>query len=116
MFYDGQGFLIPDRLSAQTVRQLSGARICVAAGTPSESNLTTYFRAHMLELRKVLMETAQVEAALSSGRCDAFTADVSELGALRSVMRKPEAFSILPDRISKEPLAAAVRAVSLAAG
>jgi general L-amino acid transport system substrate-binding protein len=114
MFYDGQGFLLPDRFSAQTVRQLAGARICVVAGTPNESNLTVYFRARTLQLQKVLlMETAQVDAAFSSGRCDAFTADISELGALRSLMRKPESFRILPERISREPLAQLVRDTDL---
>ena len=46
MFYDGQGFLVPARLPAQKVRQLSNARICVVAGGLNESNLTTYFRSH----------------------------------------------------------------------
>src|SRR3954468_11299052 len=43
MFYDGQGFLLPSRFRAQTVRQLSNARICVVAGGLNESNLTTFF-------------------------------------------------------------------------
>jgi general L-amino acid transport system substrate-binding protein len=112
-FYDGQGFLIPGRSPAQTVRQLSGSRICVVAGTPSESNLTTYFRARKLQLQKVLTEITQVEDGFSSGRCDAFTADVSELGSLRSDMQKPDAFRILPERISREPLAQVVRETDL---
>jgi general L-amino acid transport system substrate-binding protein len=109
MFYDGQGFLVPARLPAQRVRQLSNARICVVAGGLSESNLTTYFRSHNFALRKILIQTGQVEAALSAGRCDAFTADVSELGSLRSGTAKPDTFRILSERISKEPLAQVVR-------
>jgi general L-amino acid transport system substrate-binding protein len=113
MFYDGQGFLVPARLAAQTVRQLSNARICVVAGGLSEANLTTYFRSHNLTLRKILIQTAQLEAELSAGRCDAFTADVSELGSLRSEMRKPDSFRIVPEQISKEPLAQLVRATDV---
>ena len=109
MFYDGQGFLVPARLPAQKVRQLSNARICVVAGGLNESTLTTYFRLHALALRKVLIQTAQLEAEFSAGRCDAFTADVSELASLRSAMRKPDDFRILPEQISKEPLAQLVR-------
>lgn len=109
MFYDGQSFLVPAGLPAQEVSQLSNARICVVAGGLSESNLTTYFRSHNLALRKVLIQARQLEAELSAGRCDAFTADVSELGSLRSTMGKPDTFRILSERISKEPLAQVVR-------
>jgi general L-amino acid transport system substrate-binding protein len=108
-FYDGQGFLVPARFPAQKVRQLSNARICVVAGGLSESNLTIYFRSHNLALRKILIQTGQAEAALSAGRCDAFTADVSELGSLRSGTAKPDTFRILSEQISKEPLAQVVR-------
>jgi general L-amino acid transport system substrate-binding protein len=109
IFYDGQGFLVPARLQAQTVRQLSNARVCVVPGGLSESHLTTYFRLHELTLRKVLIQTSQVEEEFLAGRCDAFTADVSELGSLRSMMRKPGEFRILAEQISKEPLAQLVR-------
>jgi general L-amino acid transport system substrate-binding protein len=113
MFYDGQGFLVPARLPAQQVRQLSNVRLCVVAGGSSESNLTTYFRLHKLTLEKRLIQPSQAEAELSAGRCDAFTADVSELGSLRSGMRKPGDFRILPEQISKEPLAQLVRRTDL---
>jgi len=113
MFYDGQGFLVPARLPAQKVRQLANARICVVAGGLSESNLTTDFRSHSLALRKILIQIGQVEAAFSAGRCDAFTADVSELGSLRSGTAKPDTFRILSEQISKEPLAQVVRAADV---
>jgi general L-amino acid transport system substrate-binding protein len=113
MFYDGQGFLVPAGLPAQKVRQLSNARICVVAGGLSESNLTTYFRLHNLALKKILIQAVQLERELSAGRCDAFTADISELGSLRSLMQKPDAYRILPEQISKEPLAQLVRATDV---
>jgi len=112
-FYDGQGFLVPARLPVQQVRELSNVRLCVVAGGLSESNLTGYFRSHKLTLQKRLIQPAQVEAELSAGRCDAFTADVSELGSLRSGMRRPGDFRILPEQISKEPLAQLVRAADV---
>jgi general L-amino acid transport system substrate-binding protein len=109
VFYDGQGFLVPAKHPAQQVRQLSNLRLCVVAGGLSESNLTTYFRTHKLTLQKRLIQSGQLEAELSAGRCDAFTADVSELGSLRSGMRKPGDFRILAEQISREPLAQLVR-------
>ena len=45
-----------------------------------------------------------------ANRCAAYTADVSELGAIRARMQRPGDWDILPDRISQEPLAQLVRA------
>jgi general L-amino acid transport system substrate-binding protein len=113
MFYDGQGFLVPARLGIKALRQLSDRRICVVAGGLSESNLTRYFRFHRLTLRKILIHPpsggASLDGEFSAGRCDGFTADLSELGSLRSGMRKPDDFRILDEQISKEPLAQLVR-------
>ena len=109
MFYDGQGFLVPASLPAQQVRQLSNAPICVVSSGLHESNLTIYFRLHKLTLQKRLIQSSQAEAELSAGRCGAFTADVSELGSLRSAMRNPGGFRILAEQISREPLAQLVR-------
>jgi general L-amino acid transport system substrate-binding protein len=113
MFYDGQGFLVPAKFPAQQIRQLSDTPVCVVAGALSESNLTIYFRSRQLTLQKRLIQASQVEAELTAGRCAAFTADVSELGSLLSAMQKPSDFRILPEQISREPLAQLVRSTDV---
>ena len=50
-----------------------------------------------------------VVKAYESGKCDTLTADVSQLYALRLNLAKPGDHIILPDVISKEPLAPVVR-------
>jgi general L-amino acid transport system substrate-binding protein len=115
MFFDGQGFLLPAKLGVHALTGLSGLPICVVAGGLSESNLTRYFRSHKLTLRKILIRSAVplgggfLDGELSAGRCSAFTADLSELGSLRSGMRRPDDFRILDEQISREPLAQLVR-------
>ena len=110
MFYDGQGFLVPRQGSIRNVRQLSNQPICVTAGGENEFNLNTYFKLHNLVLKKVLLRSLdQAGAELSARRCAAFSADLSELGSVRSRMRDGKQFEILPEHISKEPLAQAVR-------
>lgn len=109
MFYDGQGFLVPQD-GIRTVRQLSNQPICVVPGGENEFNLTTYFKLHNLGLKKVLLRSLDlVEAELVAGRCRAFTADVSMLASVRSTMRDGKRFEILSEQISKEPLAQVVR-------
>ena len=111
-FYDGQGFLVSKTLNASDPRKLGGVEICVAGGTNFEFNTGVYFREHGLELKKIVLESSnadEIAAALASGRCRAYTADVSELGAIRSKLPRPADFEILPEQISREPLAPLVR-------
>ena len=58
----------------------------------------------------VIEKLDEVENAFFSGRCDAYTTDRSGLAATRaSKAANPDDYVILPDIISKEPLAPAVR-------
>ena len=111
-FYDGQGFLVSKQLKAKTLRQLAGAELCVAGGTNFEFNVTSYFAQRKIELKKVVLESGSIPMALEAltqGRCRAYTADVSELAAIRSRLPRPRDFDILADRISREPVAPLVR-------
>ena len=110
MFYDGQGFLVSRGDLIRNVRQLSNRPICVMPGGENEFNLNGYFKLHNLVLKKVLLRSLdQAATELSARHCVAFSADVSELGSVRSTMRDGKQFDILPENISKEPLAQVVR-------
>ena len=109
-FYDGQGFLVPGHLDVDHAAQLAGAPVCVAEGSEHDVTLTAYFRRHQIALDKVAVaDGAAGGRALSEGRCQALSADVSELASVRSAMEDPRGFRILADRISREPLAQLVR-------
>jgi general L-amino acid transport system substrate-binding protein len=109
-YYDGQGFLAPRTLGLASAEELSGARICVQAGTASETNLAEFFQARGLKYKPVLAASeAQARSLYEGGGCDVFTADVSALAGSRSVLSNPGAHVILPDVISKEPLGPVVR-------
>ncbi|MBI5119782.1 MAG: amino acid ABC transporter substrate-binding protein [Rhodospirillales bacterium] len=111
-FYDGQGFLISKKLSkVKSAKDLKGATICVLPGTTTELNLTDYFRANKMNFKPVVIEKQdELAAAFFAGRCDAITSDSSQLASIRSAQApKPEDYTLLPDLISKEPFAPAVR-------
>jgi general L-amino acid transport system substrate-binding protein len=112
-FYDGQGFLVPKAMGATSARQLGGVDLCVAGGTTFESNAAAYFEAQKLAFKKVALGSPyafdEIAQAIGAGRCRAYTADVSELGAVRSRLPRPAAFDILPEQIAREPLAPLVR-------
>ncbi|WP_421997512.1 amino acid ABC transporter substrate-binding protein [Reyranella sp.] len=113
-YYDGQGFMVPKKLGVKSAKELDGATVCVAPGTTTELNLADYFRANKMNFKPVVIEKAdEIRAAFFSGRCDVYTTDSSALAAVR-VANVPapltqDDFVILPEIISKEPLAPAVR-------
>ena len=109
-FYDGQGFLVPGRLQADHAAELAGVPVCVAEGSEHDVTLTAYFRRHQIALDRVpVVDGPAGGRALAEGRCQAFSADVSELASIRSTMKDPRSLRILADRISQEPLAQLVR-------
>ena len=109
-FYDGQGFLVPKNLGIKSAKELEGATVCVLPGTTTEMNAADFFRKNNMKWKPVVIEqTAELSKAFFAGRCDCLTSDASQLAAHRSVATNPDDYIILPEIISKEPLAPVVR-------
>ncbi len=109
-YYDGEGFMVPRARNIDSALQLEGSKVCVQSGTTTELNLADYFRANNMKYEGMKFGNLDdVIKAYDSGKCDVFTADVSQLHALRLNLSKPDDHVILPDVISKEPLAPVVR-------
>jgi general L-amino acid transport system substrate-binding protein len=109
-YYDGQGFLIPKKLGVKSAKELKGATVCVLPGTTTEMNAADFFRRNKMQWKPVVIEqTAELSKAFFAGRCDTLTSDASQLAAHRSVAPNPDDYIILPEIISKEPLAPVVR-------
>ena len=109
-YYDGQGFLVPKALGVKSAKELDGAAVCVLPGTTTELNVADYFRANGMKMKPVVIEnTAELAKTFFAGRCDCLTSDASQLAGTRAVAPNPDDYVILPEIISKEPLAPAVR-------
>ncbi|WP_426217787.1 amino acid ABC transporter substrate-binding protein [Pseudomonas sp. DWRC2-2] len=110
-YYDGQGFMVPKSLGVTSAKNLDGATICVQPGSTSEVNVANYFRTHNITFKPLVIEKMdEIENAYFSGRCDVYTGDTSSLAAsMVAKAKNPDDHIILPELISKEPLAPAVR-------
>ncbi|AWK87023.1 amino acid ABC transporter substrate-binding protein [Azospirillum thermophilum] len=110
-YYDGQGFMVNKKLGVKSAKELNGATVCVQSGTTTELNLADYFRTNGMSYTPVVIENNdEVNAAYFAGRCDVLTTDVSGLAGTRAAVAPvPDDHVILPEVISKEPLAPAVR-------
>lgn len=109
-YIDGQGFMVPKKYKIDSAKKLNGATICVQTGTSSEKNLADFARANNIKYKPVVFSTTEAtQGAFISGRCQAYTTDRSDLAGARLRAKNPNDYVILPDTISKEPLAMAVR-------
>ena len=115
-FYDGQGMLVnlDAHPGASSVMILDGATVCVGIGTTTEGNLADYFQVNNLEYTAV--NSADADAAKTSFTnqdCSAWTGDMSAMVAQKYGMEQGDGqeftMAIMPELMSKEPLAAATR-------
>jgi general L-amino acid transport system substrate-binding protein len=109
-YHDGQGFMVAKLSGVTSVFNMSQASICFVSGTTTQANVDDFFREKEMAFTAQTFGTiAEAVAAYQEGKCDAYTADQSQLYAVRLKLAKPEEHIILPEVISKEPLGPAVR-------
>ena len=115
-FYDGQGMLVnlDAHPGADSVMDLDGATVCVGIGTTTEGNLADYFQVNNLEYTAVNSADADAaKASFTNQECSAWTGDMSAMVAQKYGMEQGDGQSftmgIMPELMSKEPLAAATR-------
>ncbi len=109
-YYDGEGFMVRKSRNVESGLELGDSKVCVQSGTTTQLNLADYFRANNIKYQEVnFPKVDDVIKAYDDGKCDVLTTDVSQLYAMRLRLTKPIDHVILPDVISKEPLAPVVR-------
>ena len=109
-YYDGQGFIVRKDMGVESIYDLDGAVFCTSAGTTTELNISSFFRANDMKMQLITFERADEGVrAYDAGRCDVYTTDQSGLAAHRTSLSDPDAHVVLPDVISKEPLGPVVR-------
>lgn len=109
-FYDGQGFTVRADSGITSALELAGAKVCVTAGTTTELNLTDFSRTNDMNISNVTFEDYNVrDDTYLNGGCDAVTGDKSSMAGNIASFPVPGDHIILPETLSKEPLAPAVR-------
>ena len=109
IFHSGQGFAVRKDSGYNSTSDMGDATICVQTGTTTEQNVAEHFTDSGLTYDLLGGLSSDVADAFFSGRCDVLTADASDLAARIAVRHDGEDYKILPQIISREPLAPAVR-------
>jgi len=108
VFYDGQGVMVPNSSGVKSLKDLAGKPICVESGTTTELNLADRMREIKAAYTPLKFQTGdQTYAAYLEDRCVAVTSDRSQLAGKRTSFPDPEAHTLLPEVLSKEPLSPA---------
>ncbi len=109
-FYAGQGFLVRKALGVAKAADLQGATICTVTGATLELNIADFARSTGAKIGTLLFDKAEEAiAAMEAGRCDGYTDDSGSLAGMRSTLKVPADWMVLPDLISKEPLGIHIR-------
>ncbi|TCT08671.1 transporter substrate-binding domain-containing protein [Paralcaligenes ureilyticus] len=111
-FYDGTGVLVKKADKIAHIADLNGGTICTTQGSTTEAVWADYIKSHKWEKTTQVLTYQDLDklfAALNGGRCNAMTTDKSALVGWKGNAPKPDDFDILPETISKEPLAGFVR-------
>jgi general L-amino acid transport system substrate-binding protein len=112
ILWDGVGFLVLAGSPVQRARQLSGKKVCFLAETTVEDSVRSWFtRAHLDFVPFPFQEEGEMEAAFATGNCGSLAGDRTRLAETRvALARRINGARLLPETISQDPLAAAVRA------
>jgi len=106
VFYDGQGVMVRRDSGIESFADLQGKSVCVETGTTTELNLASRAREAGITVNEVKFQDSNANfAAYQEGRCEAVTTDRSQLAAKRTAFPTPDDHVLLPDVLSKEPLA-----------
>ena len=109
IFYDGQSVLVRRDLSARTLADLAGAKVCVVEGTDNEKILLARTVALGIAINPLpFQEEGEMDDALAVRHCDAISAFVSRLAQIKAAYPK----QLSGDRILPEMLALAPAAVA----
>ncbi|MBL8837823.1 MAG: amino acid ABC transporter substrate-binding protein [Alphaproteobacteria bacterium] len=109
-FYEGQTFIVRRASGVNSVRQMDGATICVAAGSTEERQVQDYFQENNMRLTVInFQRNEDAVAAYDAERCDAYTAGLGALAGQRQRLRAPDQHVILQETISNDPQGPVVR-------
>ncbi|NEQ38472.1 MAG: amino acid ABC transporter substrate-binding protein [Okeania sp. SIO3I5] len=109
VFYDGQGILVRKNSEVKSLNDLNGKVICVQIETTTEENLEDEKKKRNLTFKiRPLQDANDVYRLYEAGECQAVTSDRSQLAGQLTSLKNPDEHIILPEILSKEPLAPVV--------
>lgn len=110
LLHDGQGFLVRRGHTVASVLEMSGASVCVMAGSSAQQGFERYFQTRKMRYQLVAApQWTETVKAYAEGACTLLTGDLTVLAAERSRLADAGDHVILPELVAKEQLGPVVR-------
>ena len=111
VFYDGQGFLVRKDAKVSSTADLAGLGVCTIEGTDNDKILLARTVARGIAILPMpFQEEGEMDDGLAVRHCDAISAYVSRLAAVKATYPKQVGDDkILPDLLTLSPVAPAYR-------
>lgn len=111
VLWDGVGFLVPGGSKGPRARMLGGKKVCFLVETAVEDTLHSWFARERLDFVPFpFQEEGEMQAAFATSNCGAMAGERTRLAETRAALvSHGKSARLLPESISKDPLAAAVR-------
>lgn len=105
-FYDNQAMMTLRKGAKKTLREMTGASVCVQKETTSEANAREWSIINKMNFKMVeLPNVEELRKAFFAGKCDLYTSDRSAVYATRQAYAEiPQEYLIYPESLSNEPL------------
>jgi general L-amino acid transport system substrate-binding protein len=102
-FYDGQGFMVRQDSSINTLQDMENATVCVLQATTTLLNLNSVLGDLGIDFTPVeFVSNTELQPAFVAEQCEVWTSDASQLASFAAALDVDT--RILGDIISKEPL------------
>jgi general L-amino acid transport system substrate-binding protein len=103
LYHGGYGFLTRKSNGLTSALELTGATVCVLAGSMAEHAAQEFFNRHGMKFAAIAKEIwSDVVKSYSSGQCLVIVADRITLAGLRNTLVEDTAHALLPEVIGSE--------------
>ena len=105
-FYDNQAMMTLRKGAKKTLKEMTGASVCVQSGTTTAENVRDWSTTNKTNFKIVEFPgVEELRKAFFAGKCDLYTADRSAVYATRQAYAEiPQEYIIYPESLSNEPL------------
>ena len=101
-FFDGQAFLVPQRLDVVSAYELEDVTVCIIGNSEAARRMREFFFEGQVDYEELNYESEEdLAVAYRAGQCDALSGSSTWLQAVRRTLPDPTSHIILPERLSK---------------
>lgn len=110
IYVDAQAVVVPKALNVRELAELKGKSVCILRGTPYLARIEEWFAHRGGTIVPMMFDTQDaMYKAFHSGECNSITQVISALAMTVVASGRAADYLMLPELISKDPLAAYVR-------